>query len=288
MTAEVGVPVAPATVIWWRQDPDGHILEFLEVGAGPPPLGDRAWPRQLLRSAVEAGGWAVANAPRLGPLPDPLTARLQAPAEVGEAGGGDLSRLQLDEHAEVVAGRDRIDADPLYEDCMRGALAIVAGRLEQRTVSAEPWSSGVLLARVRIADGELLLDVAPALTRGADLVSGLPVLGIWLGAQRGSSIEPSSLLASASAGAVEVQLLGSGAAAILPAVSLTLPAPAQSGGGSRLDRTKASGADETVTRVELLMPGLYQPALEQRWPAETWMHSGWRAQLALNPKPERG
>jgi hypothetical protein len=145
-------------------------------------------------------------------------------------------------------------ASGLYEDCLGEACCLVARRLEQAIVRANPWSSGLLLARLRALDEGAALDLAPAVVRDGALATGVPVMSIQPGsgdAFSGAPIDPHDL--ASVAGRVDVALAGLPPATGVPAVSLVVPPP-------------TGGAGELAARLELLMPDLHYEALAARWP----------------------
>jgi hypothetical protein len=247
-----------AIVVWWREDREGRQVELLEVVPGPATAPDEAWPRQLVHPPVEPGGWAVANLPRLGALPDEVTARLRPPIAFTDPGADSLSVVALDRAGDVVASRDGAASDGLYDHCLRETCRLITQRLEQRTVRANPWSSGLLLARLRTLDDQAVLELAPAIVRDGALMTGIPVISIESGVRAsgedtfsGVLIEPPDL--QPSAGEVDVALDALPPATGVPAVSLVIPRP-------------ADNATEIVARLELLMPDLHYAALADRWP----------------------
>jgi hypothetical protein len=221
----------PAIVLWWGEDGERRQVELLELVPGPPTA-PGTWPRQVVHSAAEPGGWAFANLPRLGPLPDELIERL---ADLGE--GGALPALALDRAGEIVATGS---ADDLHDDCLRATSRLIASRLDQPIVRENPYSSGLVLARIR--DGSVL-DLAPAMVRDGAVLTGVPVMAVESG--DGDPAEPHALRPSA--GVLDIALDGSPPATGVPSVSLEL-APGEA-------------------RLELLMPDLNYDALEGRWPA---------------------
>ena len=244
------------TVVWWRQDADDRLLELLVVGPGP--ISGQAWPGTIAQPARRPGEWAVVNLPALDALPDGLVEQLGATA------GDD----------DVVAERDATLADELYDSCVQAALAIVGRRLAEPVVAAEPFSSGVLLARS--APGGLAaaaIELAPAITGsegpvrrralprrarlrrprpdrrlvllrvrrfGGALGAG-PVVGVPLLIDRIEQLGSGSVAIS----------LGGAAPATLPSVSILLP---------------ADPAESTSHVLELAVPDLRLPAeLLNRW-----------------------
>lgn len=207
------------TVVWWRQDADDRLLELVVVGPGP--ISGQAWPGTIAQPARRPGEWAVVNLPALDALPDGLVEQLGATA------GDD----------DVVAERDATLADELYDSCVQAALAIVGRRLAEPVVAAEPFSSGVLLARS--APGGLAaaaIELAPAIMSSEGPVVGVPLL-----------IDRIEQLGS---GSVAISL-GGAAPATLPSVSILLPADL---------------AESTSHVLELAVPDLRLPAeLLNRW-----------------------
>lgn len=208
------------TVVWWRQDADDRLLELLVVGPGP--ISGQAWPGTIAQPARKPGEWAVVNLPALDALPDGLVEQLGA-----TAGDDDV----------VVAERDATLADELYGSCVQAALTIVGRRLAEPVVAAEPFSSGVLLARS--APGGLAaaaIELAPAITSSEGPVVGVPLL-----------IDRIQQLGS---GSVAISL-GGAPPATLPSVSILPPADL---------------AESASPSLELAVPDLRLPAeLLDRW-----------------------
>jgi hypothetical protein len=255
---------APATVIWWREDAERRVYDLLEVGPGPQASASDVWPRQLVQSPATNGGWAVASLPRLGPLTARLTAKLRPPIPLEPEDDGSLSVAVLDPTGDVIEQRGRIASDPLYDDCRREAIDLLAGRLRQRTVRTDPLSAGSLLVRIRVDGDQLLVDLAPAVASGRTCVTGIPVVAITPGRHTGGqqefsdrNIDPRELEPSPAELDVILDQASEGIGAV-PGVILSLP----------VDRTDGN-ADAVVARVELEMPLLNYPALEQRWPEQS-------------------
>ena len=54
-----GPPGVPApTVVWWREDRGGRLVELLIVGPGPTTVADQIWPRVIATSATGAVAWS--------------------------------------------------------------------------------------------------------------------------------------------------------------------------------------------------------------------------------------
>jgi hypothetical protein len=258
-----GAPAA-ATVIWWREDAERRVYDLLEVGPGPQTSAGDVWPRQLVQSPATNGGWGVASLPRLGRLTAGLTAQLRPPIPLEPEDDGSLSVAVLDRTGDVIDRRSRIASDPLYDDCRREAIDLLARRLRQRTVRTDPLSAGSLLVRIRIDGDRLLLDLAPAVASGRTGVTGIPVVAITPGLHAGGqqrfsdrNIDPHELEPSPAEFDVTLDQASEGIGA-LPGIILPLP----------VDRIDGS-AGAVLARVELEMPLLNYPALEQRWPERT-------------------
>jgi hypothetical protein len=163
-----------------------------------------------------------------------------------------------------VEQRTGLGGDPLYDACRGEAINLLAQRLRQRAVRTDPLSSGVMLVRIRFDDDRSRLDLAPAVASVRSGVTSIPVTAIVPGvradgAQRFSDrvIEPREL--EASPAAFDVALAGSsGPIGTLTGISYELPS-------GRPDGT----VDAVLARVELEMPLLHYPALEQRWPEQS-------------------
>jgi hypothetical protein len=164
----------------------------------------------------------VVNLPALDALPDDLVEQLGASAGDDDA---------------VVAEREATLADELYDSCVQAALTIVGRRLAESVVAAEPFSSGVLLARS--APGGLAaaaIELAPAIMSSEGPVVGVPLL-----------IDRIEQLGS---GSVAVSL-GGAAPATLPSVSILPPADL---------------AESASPLLELAVPDLRLPTeLLDRW-----------------------
>jgi hypothetical protein len=222
----------PAIVLWWGEDGERRQVELLELVPGPPTA-QGTWPRQVVHSATEQGGWAIANLPRLGPLAGELIERLAEPGALGAA--GPLSALALDRAGGVVA----TGGGGLHADCLRATCRLIAARLRQPIVRSQPYSSGLLLARLR--DG--VLELAPAVVRDGAVLTGVPVMSVEAG---GAASEPHAL--QPGAGEVDVALAALEPVTGVPSVTLELGAAGEA-------------------QLELLMPDLNYEALEDRWPA---------------------
>ena len=164
----------------------------------------------------------MVNLPALGALPDDLVEQL------GATGG--------DEDV-VVAERDATLADELYDSCVQAALALVGRRLAEPVVAAEPFSSGVLLARsVPGGLAAAAIELAPAIVSSEGPVVGVPLL-----------IDQIEQLAS---GSVAISL-GGAEPATLPSVSISPPPEL---------------ARDASPSLELAVPDLTLPAeLLDRW-----------------------
>jgi hypothetical protein len=259
-----GEPVAePATVIWWCEDTERRFYDLLEVSHGPVTSPTDAWPRQFVQSPRTDEGWAAASLPGLGALTDELTARLRSPLTLQAGGEGSLSVAVLDRAGAVVEQRTGLGGDPLYDACRGEAIDLLAQRLRQRAVRTDPLSSGVVLVRIRFDNYRPVLDLAPAVASAGNGITSIPVTAIAPGvradgAQRFSDrvIEPREL--EASPAAFDVALAGSsGPIGTLTGISYELP--------GRPDGT----VDAVLARVELEMPLLHYPALEENWPEQS-------------------
>jgi hypothetical protein len=272
---------APATVVWWREDRERRFYDLLEVSHGPVTSPTDAWPRQFVQSPGTAEGWAVASLPGLGALTEELTARLRPPVALEAGGEGSLSVAVLDRAGEVVEQRTGVGDDPLYDACRGQAINLLSQRLRQRAVRTDPLSSGVVLVRIRFDDDRPILDLAPAVASLGSGDTSIPVTAIAPGvradrAQRFSDriIEPREL--EASPGAFDVALAGSsGPIGTVTGISYELPSGRPDG-----------AVDAVLARVELEMPPLHYPALEQRWPKQSqW---GRRCYLVVDTGAPRG
>jgi hypothetical protein len=243
-----------ATVAWWQEDPPGCLSAWLVVGPGPAPLSEQAWVHQLAIARPPAGGWAVVDQPALGPLPEPLAARLRDP----EGEPGVLHSTVIGADGQPTGGAA---PDDLYLDCLDAATALVAQRLAEDVVVSEPQSSGVLLARLRVEQEDAVLDLGPALDEeGWQRRSiGVDLDGLRLGT-RGDGRPPQWMEAEpreVEFGTARVELGGSALA--LPCASLRWPLP-----GGRdvlaalevtLPSTSLPGVPEPRVRLTLEAPG---------------------------------
>jgi len=212
-----GQPGVPApTVVWWREDRGGRLVELLIVGPGPTTVADQIWPRVIATSATGAVAWSLFNTTALGPLAPELAARARSAAvPVRGAGDGSLSVAVLDErHGDLVAEGHGLARDPLFDACRRAALELVDRRLHEATVVDDPFSGGVLLARLHRLTGGAVLELAPARVRDDRPVTATPVWGV-------SDGERELTLGAARAGTVDVAL-GDDVAARLPSARLPI------------------------------------------------------------------
>jgi len=227
------------TVVWWRQDAAGDCLLELLV-AGPGPAAGQVWPGTIAQPASAPGGWALVNLPALGPMPAELARQLAAFAagDTPPTGpDGPLSMAIIDSSGEVAIERHGTSPGGLYQGCLDAALRLVERRLAERVVSAEPFASGVLLARR--AGGERSVELAPAIGSGGAGAAS-PIVGVPLG---------DGPIEQVGEGPVTVSL-GPAAAATLPSVTIRLPRP---GSGPGLS-------------IELAIPDLrLPPELLDRW-----------------------
>ncbi len=151
---------APATVTWWEGEQD-HVIAWLTVRPGSPPLAQEAWLAQLAVAAPGPGGWAVVSAVPLGELGQELSARLRDPIGAGRPG---LSSVAFSAAGEPLTGDASAE---LYDKTRAAALALVAERIRDEIVAREPRRSGLMLLRLaRDTDG-LVLDLAPAIDEPA-------------------------------------------------------------------------------------------------------------------------
>jgi hypothetical protein len=140
----------PAAVAWWHGEGNA-ITSWLLVGPPPAPLTGAPWLHQLAVTRGP-GAWAVASQPSLGPLSEPIAARLSDP--FGPA--GDVQSAVLGADGVRLSGEA---ADDLRDQCLEAALELVAGRLAQ---PIEPREMGVVLMRLRAGGARASLDIAPA------------------------------------------------------------------------------------------------------------------------------
>jgi hypothetical protein len=249
--------VTVPTVVWWRQDSEGRLLELLVVGPGPGPVLGQAWPGTIAQPGSVPGAWAVVNLPALGALPVGLVGQLGAAAGGDGVGGegaeGDrvsaghgerLSVAVVGRCGEVVADRHGTLLDQLYDGCAQTALALVGQRLTEPVVAADPFSAGVLLARRAGSGGGVtgLVELAPAVvSSGAGLQPEPLVVGVPLVLDR---------IEQVASGSVSVSL-GTAEPATLPSVTVLLP--------------RVLGASPELS-LELAVPDLRLPAqLLDRW-----------------------
>jgi hypothetical protein len=155
--SDTAAQAAPATVAWWRTGEGGDLTEWLLVRAGSPPLTRQAWVGQIAIGPQEAGSWAAVSATALASLPEHLAAALADPIGPGRDGLGSVAFAQ---EGEALEGSTRAD---LFDDCLAGALELVARRMGEEIVAGDPRASGLALLRLRTDGEHAVLDFAPAL-----------------------------------------------------------------------------------------------------------------------------